>query len=325
MIKVVLLKRKYKICDRLSKSITMSLTTMLSGSRPEEKEFQAIIKEHLPQKQLFKTNSDYSPFTAYEVMAPYFFTNQHYSSVSGTAFDYLARAIIARKITNNKEGAYGKMVARNGLEIFKRFSDEKQYALVKDRFEKDLDLFKKFIHDNGTSLEDIIPCTCRFARLDSIFRAGLPPDDPNILLRDEISEIKEDLRNLCAVFEENFIPNAIETDSVVIFNPTFGLMSNAVRGADGDVFIDGTLFDFKTSKLTGYKWQDAAQLWGYYLLDEISKAVEDESASIKEWAITRLAFYRARYGIIEYLDIEDITENAIEDTLTKLAKFFWPE
>lgn len=54
----------------------MSLVNMIS----KDKNFQKIIKEHLPTKNLFKTNCDLPDFsTKYNMLAPYSLSNQYFS------------------------------------------------------------------------------------------------------------------------------------------------------------------------------------------------------------------------------------------------------
>lgn len=48
-----------------------------------------------------------------------------------------------------------------------------------------------------------------------------------------------ELRNLFIVFKEEFIKNIVKKESIVVFNPEFGLASELVGGADADIFIDG--------------------------------------------------------------------------------------
>ncbi|WP_191565976.1 hypothetical protein [Metabacillus idriensis] len=68
----------------------------------------------------------------------------------------------------------------------------------------------------------------------------------------------------CEVFIERFmLPHVITPKSNVVFNPHFGIASKSCGGADADIYVDGTLYDFKTSKLTGYRWKEIAQIFSY--------------------------------------------------------------
>jgi len=79
----------------------------------------------------------------------------------------------------------------------------------------------------------------------------------------------------------------------------------------------------------GYRWQDIAQIIGCYLLNEISVSVyknsdnfisDEDNYSLN---IKRVAFYKARYGEIEYIDISFFDRNVIEATKRKMALYFY--
>ena len=74
----------------------MSLTGLLrkdNGSH-HAKELRAIITTLTPSKEKFKTLNNTPPFSNNAIFsAPYSFTDFRYASISGTAFDYLARIL----------------------------------------------------------------------------------------------------------------------------------------------------------------------------------------------------------------------------------------
>jgi hypothetical protein len=101
--------------------------------------------------------------------------------------------------------------------------------------------------------------------LETVARSGLPPVDINIsLIEDTDNEIINDLRALCNVFKDKFINSGIfKENEDVVFNPHFGVVvSLHVGGADADIFINGTLYDFKCTKSRGYSWTECAQIVG---------------------------------------------------------------
>ena len=161
---------------------------------------------------------------------------------------------------------------------------------------------------------------CFLVKLERIFRSGLPP--ANLF-----KKVIKDLELLCDVFQEKFI-TTINPTSEIIYNPNFGISSAFVGGADGDVLIDGTLYDFKSGKQIGYKWQEVAQIMGYYLLNEISLDIYNtadkyfKDDSYQYWDIKRIAFYRARYGEIEYIDISFFDKEVIETAKKNLISYF---
>lgn len=116
----------------------------------------------------------------------------------------------------------------------------------------------------------------------------------------------------------------MHTDSVEIFNPSFGIASYACGGADADVYVDGVLYDFKTSKKNGYNWKETAQLVMYYYLNKIASSLEEPNmpeapAQLAEYKIFKLAFYKARFGEIEYFDTEYFDDEEAEENFNEIS------
>jgi hypothetical protein len=312
----------------------MSITSLLKGSKPEQKEFQEILKEIIPDKKLFKTISGKEVFSKakYEELVPYSLVKKYNSSVVGTAFDYLARIMLARTVKKNNHEAYTNLVAENGFIVLTRFL--KNHRSIESKVEKKLKKTIKRLQafsNNKKDIKEFVIDACFLAKLETIFRTGLPPS--NLLEKsffdDPDAEIIRDVERLCDVFQDKFIPQVINPNSELIYNPNFGVSSAFVGGADGDVIIDGTLYDFKSGKNIGYKWQEVAQMVGYFLLNEISLDVANAEEnyfsddSYQHLNIKRIAFYRARYGEIEYIDITDLDKELIITAKKKLASYFF--
>ena len=123
------------------------------------------------------------------------------------------------------------------------------------------------------------------------------------------------------VFQTKFINSGIITpESIVVYNPTFGDASYFCGGADADIYIDGTLYDFKCTKREGYVWKDVSQILGYYLLDCISKDSKDRENDLDKYEIRRIAFYKARFGEVEYYDV---SRESYSQTIKEFEKIFW--
>lgn len=70
------------------------------------------------------------------------------------------------------------------------------------------------------------------------------------LVDDTDIEVINDLRILCNVFQNNFINSGVFKEyNDVIFNPKFGIASMCCGGADADLFMDGTLYDFNALRV----------------------------------------------------------------------------
>ncbi|PEO24957.1 hypothetical protein COL24_01030 [Bacillus toyonensis] len=128
---------------------------------------------------------------------------------------------------------------------------------------------------------------------------------------------------MCKVFEEKFfIPEIVHKESKVVYNPNFGLASMIVDGADGDIIIDGVLYDFKTGKPFAYSRVNAAQLIGYYFLNDISLIAMELGYESSSFDIEKVALYKARYGEIEYFDLKNTNAEKNTEITTELILHF---
>lgn len=280
----------------------MSLTTLING------EFKDFFKEAIPSKKEFKTFSGKSAFSKeYVQYAEYKLKNPYNSTIVGTAFDYLARWTIAKNINGMKEDSYSKLIAEHGLKYCEREAKrDKKYNSIQKKYDDGIKNVERFVNESSNET-DIIKIAIFFAKLENIWRSRIPRFciDIEKLLEVE-KEVFDDLVVLVEVFQTKFIDSGIVTpDSIVVYNPTFGDASYFCGGADADIYIyiDGTLYDFKCTKKERYVWKDVAQILGYYLLDCISKDHKDQENDLDKYEIRRIAFYKARFGEIEYYDV----------------------
>src|SRR5690606_7604873 len=158
------------------------------------------------------------------------------------------------------------------------------------------------------------------------FPAVLDVDE--LLFNDPSKEVTNDIDNIMNVFEAKFlVPEVIHPKSKVEFNPSFGAASALVEGADADIWIDGTLYDFKTTKSNSGRKQDILQMVGYYLLNEIAMETNSDlyNYPYSPIRIDKIAFYKARFGETEYFDIgKDLPYNSekLKRLITTLANYF---
>lgn len=308
----------------------MSLTSMLKGKTEKDIQFQKILKNIIYPTPSFSTLSGKKAFSMeYQNLVPYSLSKTYYASVVGICFDYLARFMIARYIKNAKvkKRAYENLVAEQGLEIFRYFIREKSiYQEIEENYKEGLNLCARFINNKRSDFDKIINFSGHLASLEVIARTGMPPTDLRASFLDDTNiEITEDLKKLCNVFEEKFINSALLNEkSEVIFNPNFEIASISCGGADADIFIDGTLYDFKCTKNRNYDWVQCAQLVGYYMLNVINTRCGGKGMGKdnyrKQYEIDRVSFYRSRYGEIETLDIKLLDKNKLEDGIEEVRK-----
>lgn len=304
----------------------MSLSTFLIGKKEKERKFQTIIKKIQPDRSKFKTLSDNFPFSnEFTLKAPNNLSTTSHAIIVGITFDYLARFRIAQKIENEKDRCYKGITAEY---FFWRFCLDKQTEnILKEKFDKGINHVIKFVNSNDSIDKDLIHYSYFFGRLEQCWRSGKLPNTVDGLLNSPYEEIEDDLINLVSVFDDSFLNKVVKTNSHVIFNPEFGDCSNVIRGADADIFIDGVLYDFKTTKHYSCKTNDIRQIISYYLFNKINIKLYDTGSSFVSYNydvtnVNKIAIYLARYGEINYLDIESINSELIEKTVEDILDLF---
>lgn len=267
--------------------ILMSLNFPSSRSEKDIKQYISVLT---PLKNDFYTNiNEAVPFSSTTPMlVSYSLRSPKEARILGMAFDYMARFIIARELNYHKRKVLDDLVAANAFrKPFLWEGHEKLLYIVKERYNNFLILAEDFIFERDIIYLSLLQMSIFLAKLESIVRgSSLPSDFESILIIE--NEIEQELIELCNVFYKRFVEVLIHPRAKVIYNPTFGIGSRVIGGADADIYIDGTLFDFKTTKVNGYRRADATQLIGYYVLDQIAKKCNDDSSSllscpIKNW------------------------------------------
>ena len=278
----------------------------MSKFNEDRKLFINYLKLSRPKDDLYKTVSKKKPFSQeYSIKVPYSLYMRSAPSVVGTAFDYLARFMIARTIKINKDHALLNLRAENGIDFFNEDYQDELY----DKFEICMDQIEHYINgSNEINLVEVTKICCFLARLEHASRTNWVPNEETLkLLKKEDSEILKEVNSMGVVFYDDFIAKGmVKEDSVVVFNPSFGICSKKLKGADGDIFIDGVLWDFKTTKLSIKKNNDFIQMWQYLVYDRACKMYNDSTYSLAKHEIKALAFYKARFGEIEYIKVRDI-------------------
>lgn len=263
-----------------------------------------------PKTMLYKTVSHKRAFSSeYELKVPNDFNNRSFASVAGTAFDYLARFLVARKSKFYKMEVLSNLKAYDGIRFFKK---EKQDYYVK-KLEDCHDKIKAYVMKaEGVEITDIILASCYYARLEHNARTNwIPNEETEKFLEHEDESIVNNLLYMAIVFDKEFIQRIVKEDSDIVYNPTFGECSEKLGGADSDIFIDGVLYDFKTTKHFEAKTVDETQLWQYFIYHCVAKRNNDRKSTLFDKEIKALALYKARFGEIEYVKISDIKEELI--------------
>ena len=292
----------------------MSLTSKLKSKKPEDIAFQKLLRANLPKSQDFHTLSGKKSFSKeYELLIEYKLLNPYEASLLGTAFDYLIRLDIARK--TGQPFDVDKIVAVKG------------YSRLKNLFPKDKSLPKKFStaqknmknYQSDKSLgllknKEAIYADCFLcANLDIVVRSGQPPETLTKMYTLPNKVFLEEFKELQYLAHEKLLNLFSESDSIY-YNPKFGIASAMVGGADGDIILNDTLIDFKTSKNSGYSWQEAAQLVGYYLLSKIDQKLGNPRAV----DFNKVALYQARYGELVTIVLDKFYGDRLDELVNEV-------
>lgn len=248
----------------------------------------------------------------------------------GTAFDYVARALLAEKIGSlNSEK---ELIAEKGLKIFPNTIDlpvfptgdstidnerllgckkvaknlKEVMDFLQNRLSKALSHRKKFINKE-CSLSQVISDSIFLSKLDETFRTK------SIHVADyyfQETEGKTYFSQRRTITDQDMVDNISQLAEVfcvfletvswrdLFLNPTFGEYSAIVGGADADFIADNCVVDLKTSSKLDYKGDDFAQVLGYAAM-----------ARMAGYEIQQVAIYYARYGFYASLDLATLGDD----------------
>jgi hypothetical protein len=223
--------------------------------------------------------------------------------LTGTAFDYLLR-FYAKKLNPQArtrpwtaEGALALLCAKNSLlPDAKRMFDEAQAC------------YQEFLSsDIERPTRRLAEFSVRLAYLENIYRVRVVDREAFMPVSSAILDDLEGMLKL--VRSEDF-----RATRRCVLNPTFGIASGLVGGADADLIIDDTLVDIKTGKHLVLDREIFNQLVGYYILSCIGGIDNCPAGTIKQ-----LAVYYARYGVLHRINI---SEFVVEKRMPAFIKWF---
>lgn len=211
--------------------------------------------------------------------------------LAGTAFDYLLRFSIEKL---NPQTTGSEWIAEQGLAAVSLFCGRATTTKAKLCLSLAKKRYRAFLRSSRTLPPPaLIEAAVWLASLDTVFRCGFT--SPKMFSPAPRALIKDLQAMLSLVRPEHF-----RAKRRCVLNPTFGRGSELVGGADGDLIIDDTLIDVKTSKHLLFEREYFNQLAGYYVLSCIGGV--DDCAKAK---IRYLAIYYARYGFLHRIAVVD--------------------
>lgn len=271
----------------------MSLTSFIS--RPEIKER---FLEEFPKPRIV---------TDLKLLAPP--QSKRYSLI-GTAFDYLLRFYIQRLNPKAKQRSW---VAENGLKQLSMGAinyatydiDKEELLLPNDDgnlkvgqriLEKAKAAHARYIA-SGSVTDSLLKSAIGLAQLDVIFRSGFIDENLGIAFRDDV----RDLRRLISLID----PEMFRGKRSCFLNPTFGIGSKLIGGADADLIMDGVLIDIKATKNIVLYRNDFNQLIGYLAMHEIWGV----NGLKRKPKVSKIGIYFARYGSLQTFNVKEITDS----------------
>lgn len=222
-------------------------------------------------------------------------------SWAGTSFDYLLRFYLQKLNACAKESGW---VAEESLAILKH-SRVAPAALKRARgiVAKARQLHREYLKEKRAQKPNqaLVRAAIDLAQLDLVKRIGrlelLPIEDAMV----------EDVSNMLALVRAD----DFRAKRTCVLNPTFGAASVLVGGADGDIFIDGTLIDIKVNKNLELGRDIFNQLFGYYCLSRIA------GVDGCRGKVTTVAVYFARSGLLHRIPFVSLVA---EDRLPALLE-----
>lgn len=206
---------------------------------------------------------------------------QNYGLV-GTAFDYLLRFKIERK---NKCKAMPWIA-----------STPKQIPLAEEINVEARTLLNLYLK-TGKMTKALMESALKLATIDNVVRSGQGADMVGSINPLDL----EDLSNLYKLIDAD----KFKSRQSCYLNPTFGIGSELVAGADADLIIDGALIDVKTTIKPDFTRSYFEQLIGYFLLHIID--CEDRNVPV---SIKKLGIYFSRHGCLFLMDVADLVDES---------------
>lgn len=265
----------------------MSLTSILSNRNNQE------------LRDKFKTEFLRPEFTLKTEIKAAPLTNNW--GIVGTAFDYLMRFYLQHhnkntfiqrdawvadnsyKALTNRLFTSDRVEIRIGSHRDKIFKTKDLLKIIIDQYEQTKTNYLKFI-ENGQLTDDIIANTIFLAKLDTYSRTRIIDQSFDNHNSDDI----RDLHSLISLVDKE----KFTAKKKCYFNPTFGVGSMLVSGADADLIIDNTLIDIKASKHLRLDREHLNQILGYYILSLIGGVNNNPN----DRPIKNIGLYFARHG-----------------------------
>jgi len=268
--------------------------------------FRDILFVHKPHAHMFKTISGVQPFSTTLIVDNKFKSGLQ-ATRCGVAFHHAAQIIIA-SVTANQ-------ILTRDLPIYRRAHAVYTAGNLTEFYHETLGIWLRYLNaciskNHVQSTLKLAQACCFLSHTDTLpnmtyIRQGI------CTVYEEDSEVVNVLKQLLDIFLATFIPACVKVDSTIKFSPTFSDFPGSAKN-EADVCVDNFLVDFKTSMYLNARWSIIAQIWFYYLMNELEHP---------HTPYTKIGFYHARYGETTYIDLDTIS-SSVRQTASKDLKWW---
>lgn len=183
-----------------------------------------------------------------------------------------------------------------------------------------------------TSADTLIPYCFLIACILNIRITGQVQSNNELISKPIPSLVIDEVSCLFEAFENTFISLIASKDAQILLAPKYSeIITSAIRSeVILDFVIDDSIYLIDLSSSNGYNLDKARELASYYILHLCDKVVLKNSpyhnlntgnaVTLANSKISKLVFYKARLGCIEYADLKTIQSDTIKDTVKKMLK-----
>lgn len=285
-------RRRWEAFRSPSVQIPMSLTDLLSSPFTRS-EARACIDVLLPSyRRVVPSRASIS-------------TSCGHPQLVGTAFDYASRLELAWL---HPEAATGTWIAEQVLTMLPRQSRSRQRASAVVRAAREAS--EAWPLDDVSRHGQMAIHSVQLAQLDVVYRSGYPPSFGAESGIDEQAAAAE----VFALMTQASSLWALATREPLVLNPSFGLASHSVGGADADLIAGNTLVEIKTTKAACIERDHMRQLLGYAILARAERRLPK---------IQSVAVYFSRHGVLEEIPLRtDVVESTYFEAADRLAELW---
>lgn len=290
-------------------------------------EFKSFIRERIPKKTQFVSSTGYASFDKrIPKMVDRGFISPHETTLVGEYSDLVFCIEIARFIDDNKETALDSIIM-SAVDIYNHAikfhisSDSYEYNF----FDNTIATITSYVYGEDIELDRIIECAAILHKAQNYIHSITAGElfFSNFFGSTE-KYIVDKVKLLVEVFRKKFLGSGIiNKNSDVFCHPNFDPWGGLCGGAIADLYVDGTLYDFKSRDIMGYKWFDIAQLYSYYALNCLCgysfETFGYKCGNIADKKIKSIALYYSRFGDIEKCDIENCDVSLSKETIISLG------